>query len=192
MIDQKFLLPTEVENEKSVEKGKTASLANKLDHPALINPKLEMSKTKLIRKAPHNLTLLRVNDLTTVEKERNAQKEIAVQIGAIMIAEGTGSNHKIDTLTQDILLPAIIATLPATTLPITTTILPLDNDSTLKSVIVIAMIETFLTNGTCDTIPHTIITVEIIHRHLMPIHNAEICLMCESITLFLKKLPKKF
>ena len=109
-----------------------------------------------------------------------------------MIAERTGSNHKIDTLTQDILLPATIATLPATILPITTTILPLNNDSTLKSVIVIAMIETFLTNGMCDTIPHTIITVEIVHRHLMPIRNAEICLMSESITLFLKKLPKKF
>ena len=34
-----------------------------------------MSKTKVIRKTPRNLTLLWVNNPTTVEKERNAQKE---------------------------------------------------------------------------------------------------------------------
>ena len=174
MIDQKFLLPTEVENEKSIEKGKTASLANKLDHPALINSKLEMSKTKLICKAPHNLTLLRVNDLTTVEKERNAQKEIAVQIGAIMIAEGTGSNHKIDTLTQGTTLDMTIATLPETIPPTTlTTPLP-DIDHIPKNVIIIAMIETLPTSVTLDAIPHIITTVKIVLRHPMLTPSKEI------------------
>jgi hypothetical protein len=89
-------------------------------------------------------------------------------------------------------LPAIIATLPAIVLLTAQITPPLNNDNTPKSVIAIAMIEMFLTNGTCKTIPHTIITVEIVHRHLMLICNAETRLTNESITLFLKKLPKKF
>jgi hypothetical protein len=151
-----------------------------------------MSETKNIRKVPHNLKLLLVNDQTIAERERNVRKEIAAQTDEIMIVAQKGLNRKIDTLTQGILLLATLATLPATILlTITTTPLP-DTDSTPKSVIVIAMIETFLTNGMCDTIPHTTIMVEIIQRHLTLIRNAETHLMNESITSFLKKLPKKF
>jgi hypothetical protein len=69
---------------------------------------------------------------------------------------------------------------------------PLANASTPKSVVVTAMIEILLTIGICETIPQTIITVEIAHRHLMLIRNAETHLTIDSITLFLKKLPKKF
>jgi hypothetical protein len=73
-------------------------------------------------------------------------------------------SRKIDTLTQSMTLVMTTATLPKIIPPTTlTTPLP-DNDSTPKSVIVIAMIETFLTSGTLDTIPYTTITVEIVHR----------------------------
>ncbi len=69
---------------------------------------------------------------------------------------------------QGTTLGMTIATLPETTPPTTlTTPLP-DIDNIPKSVIVIAMIETFLTSGTLDVIPHTTITVKIVLRHLMP------------------------
>jgi hypothetical protein len=109
-----------------------------------------------------------------------------------MIVVQTELSHKIGTLMQGTSLLAIIATLPATVLLTTQIILPPNNDNTPKSVIAIAMIEMFLTNGTGETIPHTTITVEIVHRHLTLIRNAETCPMNESITLFLKKLPNKF
>ena len=69
-----------------------------------------------------------------------------------------------------------IATLPETTPPTTlTTPLP-DIDNIPKSVIVIAMIETFPMNGTFDAIPHTTITVKIVLRHLMLTPSKEILL----------------
>ncbi len=152
----------------------------------------EMSEAKIIRKIIRNLMSPQVNDPITVERERNARKKIAAQTDKITIVVQIELSHKIDTLTQGTSLPAIITTLPAIVL-LTTQITPsLNNDNTPKSVIAITMIEMFLTNGTCETIPHTIITVEIVHRLLMLIHNAETHLMNESITLFLKKLPKKF
>jgi hypothetical protein len=109
-----------------------------------------------------------------------------------MTAAQRGSNSKIGTLTQGTPLLAIHATLLAIA-PLTTQItLPLANASTPKSVVVTVMIETILTTDTCETIPHTTITVEIAHPHPMLTHNAEMHLTIDSITLFLKKLPKRF
>jgi hypothetical protein len=109
-----------------------------------------------------------------------------------MIVMQTELNHKIGTLTQGTSLPAIIATLPANALLTTQIILPPNNDNTPNSVIAITMIEMFLMNGMCKTIPHTTITVVIVHRHPMLIGNAETRPMNKRITLFLKKPPKKF
>jgi hypothetical protein len=192
LIDRKHLLQLEVESEKNAGKEKIATRASKLDHPALTSQMLEMSKIKNIRRVPHNPTLLLVKDPTTAEKERNPQKKTAAQIGKITVAAQKESNLRIGTLTQDMTLTAIIATLPATTLPTTTITLPPDKDNTPKSVILITMIEMFLTNDMCDAIPHTTITVKIVHRHPMLTHSREICLMAESTMLFPKKPQKKF
>jgi len=192
LIDRRFRSQTEVEKERNVEREKIASLINNLDLLALTNQTIEMNEVKIFRKAPRNLMLPRVKDLTTVEKEKNAWKKIAFHTDSIMIAAQIGLNCKIDTSTQGIPLLATHATLLATP-PLTIQITPPPpNVSTPKSIIVIAMIEMFLTNGTCKTIPHTTITVEIAHRHLMLTRNAEMHLTIDSITLFLKKLPKKF
>jgi hypothetical protein len=85
-------------------------------------------------------------------------------------------SRKIGTLTQGTTLDMTIATLPETTPPTTlTTPLP-DIDNIPKSVIVIAMIETFPMSGTLDAIPHTTITVKIVLRHLMLTPSKEILL----------------
>jgi len=117
--------------------------------------------------------LLLVKDLTTVKRERDAQKGTTAQTDRITTAAQIELNHKIGTLTQGTTLATTIATLPDT-IPLTTTITPLpDNDNIPKSVIVIAMIEMFLTSGTLDAIPHTTIMVKIVHRHLMLTPNKE-------------------
>ncbi len=87
---------------------------------------------------------------------------------------------------------AIHATLLAIVLPTTKITLPLVNASIPKSAVVTVMIETILTTDTCETIPHTTITAEIVHLHPMLTLHAKTHLMIDSITLFLKKLPKKF
>ena len=76
---------------------------------------------------------------------------------------------------QGTTLDTKIATLPETIPPTIPTTLP-DTDNIPKSVIVIAMIETFPMNGTFDAIPHTIITVKIVLRHLMLTPSKEILL----------------
>jgi hypothetical protein len=151
-----------------------------------------MIEVKIFHKILHNLMLPLVRDPTIVERKKNAEKKIAVHTDRITIAAQIESNCKIGTLTQGTPLLAIHATLLAITLPITQITLPLTNAGTLKSVVVTAMIETFLMTDMCETIPHTTIMVEIAHRHPMLTHNAEMHLTIDSITLFLKKLPKKF
>jgi hypothetical protein len=151
-----------------------------------------MIEVKTFRKILHNLTVPRVRDPTTVEREKNAQKKIAVHTDRVMTAGQTESNRKIGTLTQGTPLLAMYAMLLATA-PLTTQITPpLANASTPKSVVVTVMIETILMTDTCKTIPHTTIMVEIAHLCPMLIHNAETHLTIDSITLFLKKPPKKF
>ncbi len=76
--------------------------------------------------------------------------------------------------------------------PTTKITLPLANASIPRSVVVTVMIGTILTTDTCETIPHTTITVEIAYLHPMLTHHAETHLTIDSITLFLKKLTKKF
>ena len=133
-----------------------------------------MSETQSIRKVPHNLTLPLVKDPTIAKRERDARKETVAQIDKITTVAQTELNRKIGTLTQGTTLDTTIATLPETTPPTTLTTLLPDIDSTPKSVIVIAMIETFLTSGTLDAIPHTTITVKIVLRHLMLTHSKEV------------------
>jgi hypothetical protein len=86
----------------------------------------------------------------------------------------------------------MIAAHPA--IDLLTTIRPLlpVKDNTPKSIIIIAMIETFQTNDMRNAIPHTTITVEIVYHLLMLLYNLDIRLMAESITSFLKKPPKTF
>ena len=135
-----------------------------------------MSETQSIRKAPPNLTLPLVKDLTIAKRERDARKETVAQTGRITTVVQIESSRKIGILTQGTTLDMTIATLPETTPPtILTTLLP-DIDNIPKSVIVIAMIETFPMNGTFDAIPHTIITVKIVLRHLMLTPSKEILL----------------
>jgi hypothetical protein len=151
-----------------------------------------MIEVKTFRKIPHNLKLPRVRDPTTVEREKNAQKKIAVHTDKITTAVQIESNRKIGTLMQGTPLLAMQATLPAIAPPTTKFTLPLANASTPRSVVVTVMIETILTTDTCKTIPHTTITVEIAHLHLTLTHNAETHLTIDSITSFPKKPPKKF
>ena len=120
------------------------------------------------------------------------QKKIAVHTDRITIAAQIESNCKIGTLTHGTPLLTIHATLLATAPPTTKITLPLTNASIPKSVVITVMIETILTTDMCETIPHTTITVEIAHLHPMLTHHAETHLTIDSITLFLKKLPKKF
>ena len=133
-----------------------------------------MSETQSIRKVPPNLTLPLVKDPTIAKRERDARKETVAQIDRITTAAQIESSRKIDTLTQDTTLDMTIATLPETTPPTTLTTLLPDIDNIPKSVIVIAMIETFPMSGTLDAIPHTTIMVKIVHRHLMLTPNKEI------------------
>jgi hypothetical protein len=135
-----------------------------------------MSETQIIRKTLPNLMLPLVKDLTIAKRERDARKETVALIGKITTAAQIESSRKIGTLTQGTTLDMTIATLPETT-PLTTltTLLP-DIDNIPKSVIVIAMIETFLTSGTLDAIPHTTITEKIVLRHLMLTPSKEILL----------------
>ena len=135
-----------------------------------------MSETQSIRKVPPNPTLPLVKDQTTAKRERDARKETIAQTDRITTVAQIELSRKIGTLTQGTTLDMTIATLPETT-PLTTltTLLP-DIDNTPKSVIVIAMIETFLTSGTLDAIPHTTITVKIVLRHLMLTPSKEILL----------------
>jgi len=135
-----------------------------------------MSETQSIRKVPPNPTLPLVKDQTIAKRERDARKETIAQIDRITTAAQIELNRKIGTSTQGTTLDMTIATLPETTPLTTLTTLPPDIDSTPKSVIVIAMIETFLTSGTLDAIPHTTITVKIVLRHLMLTPNKEILL----------------
>ena len=104
------------------------------------------------------------------------RKETVAQIGEITIAAQIESSRKIGTLTQGTTLDMTIATLPETTPPTTLTTLPPDIDNIPKSVIIIAMIDTFPTNDTFDAIPHTTITVKIVLRHLMLTPSKEILL----------------
>jgi len=135
-----------------------------------------MSETQIIRKALPNLTLPLVKDLTIAKRERDARKETVAQTGRITTAAQIESSRKIGTLTQGTTLDTTIATLPET-IPPTILITPLpDIDNIPKSVIVIAMIETFPMNGTFDANPHTIITVKIVLRHLMLTPSKEILL----------------
>ena len=135
-----------------------------------------MSETQNIRKVPPNPTLPPVKDQTIAKRERDARKETIAQIDRITTAAQIELNRKIGTSTQGTTLDMTIATLPETT-PLTTltTLLP-DIDNIPKSVIVIAMIETFPMNGTFDAIPHTTITVKIVLRHLMLTPSKEILL----------------
>jgi hypothetical protein len=135
-----------------------------------------MSETQSIRKVPPNLTLPLVKDLTIVKRERDARKETVAQIDKITTAAQIELNPKTGTLTQGTTLDKTIATLPATTPPTTLTTLLPDTDNIPKSVIVIAMIEMFLTSATLDAIPHTTITVKIVLRHLMLTPSKEILL----------------
>ena len=135
-----------------------------------------MSETQITRKALPNLTLPLVKDPTIAKRERDARKETVAQTGRITTVVQTESSRKIGTLTQGTTLDTTIATLPET-IPPTTLITPLpDIDNTPKSVIIIAMIETFPMNGTFDAIPHTTITVKIVLRHLMLTPSKEILL----------------
>ena len=119
------------------------------------------------------------------------QRETADLTSKITIAAQKELSNRIGTLKQGTPLLATIAAHPSIT-PITTIPLPSpDKDNTPKSVIIIAMIEMFPMNGTCNAIPHITITVEIVHRHLMPPYNPDTHLMVESITLF-QKNPKIF
>ena len=133
-----------------------------------------MSETQSIRKVPPNLTSPLVKDLTIAKRERDARKETVAQIDRITTVAQIELSRKIGTLTQGTTLDMTIATLPETT-PLTTltTLLP-DIDNIPKSVIVIAMIETFPMSGTLDAIPHTTITVKIVLRHLMLTPSKEI------------------
>jgi hypothetical protein len=135
-----------------------------------------MSETQSIRKVPPNPTLPLVKDQTIAKRERDARKETIAQIDRITTAAQIELNRKIGTSTQGTTLDMTIATLPETT-PLTTltTLLP-DIDNIPKSVIVIAMIETFPMSGTLDAIPHTTITVKIVLRHLMLTPSKEILL----------------
>ncbi len=135
-----------------------------------------MSEIQSIRKVPPNLTLPLVKDLTIAKRERDVRKETVAQIDKITTAAQIELNPKTGTLTQGTTLDKTIATLPATTPLTTLTTLPPDNDNIPKSVIVIAMIETFPMNGTLDVIPHTTITVKIVLRHLMLTPSKEILL----------------
>jgi hypothetical protein len=133
-----------------------------------------MSEMRSIRKAPRNLTLLLVKDLTTAKRERDAQKETTVQTDGTITAAQIESNHKIGTLTQGTTLVTTIAT-PPETIPLIILTIPLPGINNIpKSVIVIAMIETFPMSGTLNAIPHTTIMVKIVLRHLMLIRNKEI------------------
>jgi hypothetical protein len=108
------------------------------------------------------------------ERERYEQKETIAQTDKFITVAQIELNRKTGTLTQGTTLVTTIATLPDTTPPTTlTTPLP-DIDNIPKSVIVIAMIEIFLMSGTLDAIPHTTITVKIVHHHLMLTPSKEI------------------
>jgi hypothetical protein len=140
----------------------------------LINKKLETSETQNTRKAPPNLTLLRVKGLTIVKRERDARKETVVQTDETTTAAQIELSRKIGTLTQGTTLDTTIATLPETIPPTTLTTPLLDIDHTPKNVIIIAMIETLPTNVTLDAIPHIITTVKIVLRHPMLTPSKEI------------------
>ena len=133
-----------------------------------------MSETQIIRKALPNLTSPLGKDLTIAKRERDARKETVAQIDEITTVAQIESSRKIGTLTQGTTLDTTIATIPETTLLTTLTTLLPDIDNIPKSVIVIAMIETFPMNGTFDAIPHTTITVKIVLRHHMLTHSKEI------------------
>jgi len=135
-----------------------------------------MSETRSIRKVPPNLTLPLVKDPTIVKRERDARRETIAQIDKITTAAQIELSRKTGTLTQGTTLDKTIATLPATTPPTTLTTLLPDIDNIPKSVIVIAMIEMFLTSSTLDAIPHTTITAKIVLRHLMLTPSKEILL----------------
>ncbi len=133
-----------------------------------------MSKTQSIRKVHPNLTLPLVKDPTIAKRERDARKEAIAQIDRITTVAQTELSRKIGTLTQGTTPDMTIATLPKTT-PLTTPTTPLpDIDNIPKSVIVIAMIETFPMSGTLDAIPHTTITVKIVLHHLMLTPSKEV------------------
>ena len=135
-----------------------------------------MSETQSIRKVPPNLMSPLVKDLTIVKRERDARRETIAQIDKITTAAQIELSRKTGTLTQGTTLDKTIATLPATTPPTTLTTLLPGIDNIPKSVIVIAMIEMFLTSNTLDAIPHTTITVKIVLRHLMLTPSKEILL----------------
>jgi hypothetical protein len=135
-----------------------------------------MSETQIIRKTLPNLMLPLVKDLTIAKKERDARKETVAPTGTITTAAQIESSRRIGTLTQGTTLDATIATLPETIPPTTIIIPPPDTDNIPKSVIVIAMIETFPMSVTLDAIPHTTIMVKIVLRHLMPTPSKELLL----------------
>jgi len=135
-----------------------------------------MSETQIIRKTLPNLTLPLVKDLTIAKRERDARKETVALTGTITTAAQKESSRRIGTLTQGTTLDATIATFPETIPPTTIITPPPDIDNIPKSVIVIAMIETFPLSVTLDAIPHTTIMVKIVLRHLMLTPSKEILL----------------
>ena len=147
-----------------------------------------MSETQTVRKVLPNLTLPLVKDPTIAKRERDARRETVAQTGRTTTVAQIESSRKIGTLTQGTTLAILPETIPPTT---PTTLLP-DIDNIPKSVIVIAIIDTLPMNDTLDAIPHITITVKIVLRHHMLTHSKEILLQIERITLFLKKLRKKF
>ena len=135
-----------------------------------------MSETQTIRKTLPNLMSPLVKDLTIAKREKDTRKKTAAQIDEITTVAQIESSRKIGTLTQGTTLDTTIATLPDTIPPTTLTTLLPDIDNIPKSVIIIAMIETFPMSGTLDAIPHTTITVKIVLRHLMLTPSKEILL----------------
>jgi len=135
-----------------------------------------MSETQSIRKILPNLTSLLVRDPTIAKRERDARKETVALTGTITTAAQKESSRRIGTLTQGTTLDATIATFPETIPPTTIITPPPDIDNIPKSVIVIAMIETFPLSVTLDAIPHTTIMVKIVLRHLMLTPSKEILL----------------
>ena len=133
-----------------------------------------MSETQSIRKVPPNLTLPLVKDPTIAKRQRDTRKETIAQIDRITTVAQIELSRKIGTLTQGTTLDMTIATLPETIPPTTLTTLLPDTDNIPKSVIIIAMIDTFPMNDTFDAIPHTTITVKIVLRHHMLTHSKEI------------------
>ena len=132
------------------------------------------------------------SDLTTAEREADAQRERVTQRKATIIVARTELDLKRDILMQSTHTPATVAVIPVI-VPLTT--LPplfLIKDNILKSVIVITTTEIFQTSGTHNAIPLTTILAEIVHCHPMFNCNPNVNLTDENIILFLRNPPNIF